>query len=48
MAMFAAQMVKDGVIKVGWAELGRATLTVLPSEDSSIGKNNFVNAFFRL
>jgi hypothetical protein len=34
MAMSAARMVEDGVIKVGGAELGRAILMLLPSADS--------------
>ena len=33
MAMFAARMVKDGVIKMGGAELGRAILKLVPSVD---------------
>ena len=31
MAMFAARMVEDGVIKMGGAELGRAILKLVPS-----------------
>jgi len=48
MAMSAAGMVGDGVIKMGGAELGRAILRLLPSADSGIGKSNLVNDFFRL
>ena len=43
MAMFAARMVEDGVIKIGGAELGRAILKVVPSVDC-----NLWNVFFRL
>jgi len=48
MAMSTAQMVEDGVIKMGRAQLGRAILMLLPSADSGIGKSNLVNDFFRL
>ena len=43
MAMFAARMVEDGVIKMGGAELGRAILKLVPSVDC-----NLMNPFFRL
>ena len=43
MAMFAARMAEDGVIKIGGAELGRAILKLVPSMDC-----NLRNAFFRL
>ena len=43
MAMFAAQMAKDGVIKIGWAELGRAILKLVPYVDC-----NLRNVLFRL
>ena len=33
MAMFAARMVEDGVIKIGGAELGRAILMLAQSAD---------------
>lgn len=45
--MSAAQMVDDGVIKVGGAEVGQAIMLV-PSADSGTGECNLVNAFFRL
>ena len=48
MAMSAARMVEDGVIKVGRAELGRAILMLVPSADSGFGESNLMNAFFRL
>ena len=48
MAMSAPRMVKDGVIKVGGAELGRAMLMLVPSADSGIGESSLLNAFFRL
>ena len=43
MAMSAARIVEDGVIKVG-AELGRAVLMLVPFADSGIGECNLVNA----
>ena len=43
MAMFAARMVEDGVIKIGGAELGRAILKLVPSVDC-----NLRNVFFIL
>ena len=48
MAMFAAQMVEDGVIKIGGAELGRARLMLVSPANSGVGESNLVNAFFRL
>ena len=46
--MSGARMVKNGVIKVGGAELGRAILMLVLSADSGIGESTLVNAFFRL
>ena len=43
MAMFTAQMVEDGVIKIGRAELWRAIVRLVPSMNC-----NLKNAFFRL
>ena len=43
MAMFAARMVEDGVIKIGGAELGQAILKLVPSVDC-----NLWNVFFKL
>ena len=48
MAVSATGMVKDGVIKIGVADLGQAILMQVPSADSGIGESNLVNAFFRL
>ena len=45
MAMSAAQMVNDEVIKVGGAELGRAILMLVPSAVSGIGQCSFMYAF---
>ena len=43
MAMFAARMVEDGVMKMGGAGLGRAILKLVPSVDC-----NLRNVFFGL
>ena len=48
MAMSAAQMVEDGVIKVGGAELRQGILMLVPSGESGIGESSLVNDFFRL
>ena len=48
MAMSAARMVEDGLIKVSEAELGRAILMPVQSADSGIGESSLMNAFFRL
>ena len=48
MAMSSAQMVEDGLIRIGGAELGRAILTPALFADSGIGESSLMNAFFRL
>ena len=47
MAMFTAQMVEGGGIKIGGAEPGRTILKRVPSEPSDVDCN-LMNAFFRL
>jgi hypothetical protein len=48
MAISAARMVDDEVIKVGGAELGRAILMLMPFVGSGIGESSLMNALFRL
>jgi hypothetical protein len=48
MAISAARMVEDGVVKMGRSELGRAKSLVVMSAERAIGERDLVIAFFRL